>query len=73
MNVHQNARLTRHSRAELVRRVLIDQQPRAVVAHKRMACAGCQTTISLHSAELVSEIKRVENMLDDFARAGRRH
>ena len=32
MNVHQNARLTRHSRAELVRRVLVDQQPRAVVA-----------------------------------------
>ena len=44
-----------------------------IKTHKRMACAGCQTTISLHSAELVSEIKRVENMLDDFARAGRRH
>ena len=32
MNVHQNARLTRHSRAELVRRVLVDRQPRAAVA-----------------------------------------
>lgn len=32
MNVHQNARLTRHSRAELVRRVLVDHQPRASVA-----------------------------------------
>jgi transposase len=33
MNVHQNARLTRHSRAELVRRVLVaGQAPMAVAA-----------------------------------------
>ena len=33
MNVHKNARLTRHSRAELVRRVLTDgQTPKAVAA-----------------------------------------
>lgn len=32
MNVHENARLTAHSRAELVRRVLDEDQPRKVVA-----------------------------------------
>ena len=32
MNVHENARLTAHSRAELVRRVLDQGQPRRVVA-----------------------------------------
>lgn len=32
MNVHQNARLTAHSRAELVRRVLDEGQPRGAVA-----------------------------------------
>ncbi|WP_439478570.1 leucine zipper domain-containing protein [Brevundimonas sp.] len=32
MNVHENARLTAHSRAELVRRVLDQGQPRKVVA-----------------------------------------
>lgn len=32
MNVHQNARLTAHSRAELARRVLAEGQPRKVVA-----------------------------------------
>lgn len=32
MNVHENARLTAHSRAELVRRVLDQAQPRKVVA-----------------------------------------
>ena len=32
MNVHENARLTQHSRAELVRRVLDQGQPRKVVA-----------------------------------------
>lgn len=32
MNVHENARLTAHSRAELVRRVLDEGQPRKVVA-----------------------------------------
>lgn len=31
MNVGQNARLTWHSRASLMRRVLVDQQPRAIV------------------------------------------
>src|SRR5665213_3812170 len=32
MNVHKNARLTAHSRAELVRRVLVEGQPAKVVA-----------------------------------------
>src|SRR6266849_9310653 len=32
MNVHQNARLTRHSRAELVRRVLVEGQAPMAVA-----------------------------------------
>lgn len=32
MNVHENARLTAHSRAELVRRVLVEGQPRKAVA-----------------------------------------
>ena len=33
MNVHQNARLTPHSRAELVRRVVVEgQTPKAVSA-----------------------------------------
>ena len=32
MNVHKNARLTAHSRAELVRRVLDEGQPRKAVA-----------------------------------------
>lgn len=32
MNVHKNARLTAHSRAELVRRVLVEGQSRKAVA-----------------------------------------
>lgn len=32
MNVHKNARLTAHSRAELVRRVLEEGQPKKAVA-----------------------------------------
>ena len=32
MNVHKNARLTAHSRADLVRRVLVERQPVEVVA-----------------------------------------
>jgi transposase-like protein len=32
MNVHKNARLTAHSRAELVRRVLAEGQSRKAVA-----------------------------------------
>ena len=32
MDIHQNARLTRHGRAELVRRVLEGQAPKAVAA-----------------------------------------
>ncbi len=32
MNVHKNARLTAHSRADLVRRVLVERQPVEAVA-----------------------------------------
>ena len=39
-----------------------------IKAHKTMECTGCGDRIRLESTELVSEIKRVEKMLDDFAR-----
>ena len=32
MNIHNNARLTAWGRAELVRRVVVDEEPMAVVA-----------------------------------------
>lgn len=39
-----------------------------IKTHKAMACAGCGAAIRLDTAELAGEIKRVEKMLDDFAR-----
>jgi ribosomal protein S27E len=36
--------------------------------HKAMTCPKCWTTINLGSAEFMGEIRRVEKMLDDFAR-----
>ena len=42
MNVHKNARLTPHSRAELVRRILAAGQTSKAVA---MAFGGCPRTV----------------------------
>lgn len=39
-----------------------------IKSHKAMTCGGCGATIKLDSPQLVSEIGRVEKMLDDFGR-----
>jgi DNA-directed RNA polymerase subunit RPC12/RpoP len=36
--------------------------------HTEMTCVGCWAPITLDTAEITGEIKRVERMLDDFAR-----
>ena len=52
MNVHQNARLTRHSRAELVRRVLVEGQAPVAVA---IAMGVTAKTVGKWVARFVAE------------------
>ena len=51
MNIHKNARLTPHSRAELVRRVVEEQQSRQAVA---LAVAFAPCSASAHPGRLTS-------------------
>jgi hypothetical protein len=44
-----------------------------IKVHKAMPCGGCGATIRLDAPQLVGEIKRVEQLLSDFARGIGKH
>ena len=56
MDIHKNARLTPHSRAELVRRVLVERQSKTKVAADFGVCVKTITNGSRASRQTVSTV-----------------